>query len=145
QVQHHQVKGLSAFSVAHHHGTATGNGARQPVLFNVTGLDAAEQPVARVGNNAYLAIALIAPPGKTGVGGQVFGLIDKPRAQAAAVHLLERNDVVIAHQLGNGVHVFHRLAVGQNLAPAARDIFAIAAGGCAGLNVVAQQLELLDV
>src|SRR5699024_5600861 len=70
-------------------------------------------------------------------------LVDLAAAPAAGVDFLQADEVVPVHQFRNAIQICMRLRARQQMAPAARDVFAVTLGADAHLHVEAQQRQIL--
>ena len=84
-----------------HQRTAARDRPGQAVLVDAVRLPATHHAVAGVGDDADLAVGLVRPPREPGVGCEVLGLVDEARAQAAAVDLLQADDVEPRDEIGD--------------------------------------------
>ena len=82
--------------------------------------------------------------GKTGTNCQIFGLINKPAAQAATVDFLKPDDIIIMNHAGDAIEVFDTFAVGKNMLPTVGQVMVETPCRNAGLNIIAEQTKLLD-
>ncbi len=119
--------------------TPAGDHARQPVFDDLGGAHPAQQPDTVLRQWAEIPVGLVMPARKPGLFRQVFRLVDEPAPQAAAIDFLETDDIVAADHPPDGIEVAHTLGMRKHVFPAVRHIVAIAGGGDAGLDVVAQQ------
>ena len=95
-----------------------------------------------LGQMTDATVGLVVPMGIFGAHGQVFGLVDETGTQATGIHLLETDDVVAAHQLGDAVQVFEQLRVRQQVFPTVGEVVMRTMGGDGHLDVVAEQTEI---
>ncbi|MNF93680.1 hypothetical protein D3C84_763640 [compost metagenome] len=115
--------------------------AGQWMVLQALRLQAAEHAVAVLGQAAEVAVELLVPEGKGGEFGQVLDLVDEAGAQAAAVHFLQRDQVIIAKQGGNLLQIAGAPAVRQQMLPAAGQVVAVALGADADLDIEAEQAQ----
>lgn len=72
---------------------------------------------------------------------QVLGDIHKTTAQAARIHFLQADHIVIGQHGGYTVEIPQPLTMGQHMLPALGNVFPVALGIDPGLDVVAQNTE----
>lgn len=94
-----------------------------------------------LGQLAQVAIDLVIPIGKVPLQGEVFGLIDKPAANTAAIRFLQGDQIVVRQYAGNPVQRIGPSGVGQNVLPAAGQVVSIVLGVDPYLNIEAEQVE----
>ena len=118
--------------------TTTGHAAGEFVFFDVERFVAADQPQAVLGHAAHVAIDLDIPVGQAGLTGHGLDLVLVARAPAAGIDFLQAYNVVVGDQAADAVQVVAYALAGQQMTPAAGEIFAIAAGADADLHVETQ-------
>src|SRR6185312_13054150 len=87
------------------------------------------------------SVRLVAPVRHDGGFGEVAGLVEEARAQAAGVGFLQADHVELRQQRGEAVEVVDLAAPRQYRIEAAGDVFAVALHAGAGEDVAAQQAQ----
>ena len=142
QVRNHHRQRAVAFAELRQQGAAAGDPAGQRVIKHRMRLQPADQAVRRMGQPRHRPVRLVAPERHAGGFGKVAGLVEKARAQAAGIGLLQADQVELRQHLGQPVEVVHLAATGQHRVDAAGDVLAVALHAAAGQDVAAQQAQV---
>ncbi len=134
---HHEC--VMAFAEAGEQRTAAGNPARQRVIDHFGRLQPADQAVRRMRQAHHRPVRLVAPERHAGGFGEVTGLVEEARAQAARVGFLQADHVEAAEQFGEGIEVVELVAPRQHRVDAARDVVAVTLHAGTGEDVAAEQ------
>ena len=138
QVHHHHRQRVPAFAEAHEDRAATGR-AGQRVVFQGSGLQAAEQAVAVLGNAPEVAIELLVPVGEGTELGQVLDLVDVAGADAATIGFLQGHHVIVVEQFADALQVAGTPGGRQQVLPAAGQVVTVPFGTDAHLDVETEQ------
>ncbi|MNM72197.1 hypothetical protein D3C81_838850 [compost metagenome] len=140
KVHHYHYQRIFAFTESHQNRSPP-SWAGQGVIFKQLWLETAEHTVAVLGKAPEVAVELLIPIGESTELGQVFDLVDVPRAQAATVSFLQRHQVEITEQVTDLLQVAGTPVVRQQVLPALGQVVPVTFGTDANLDIETEQAQ----